>query len=649
LRHALLVFLAALLYASRAAAAEPQPYRIELESTGNGALDATLKASSQLETLKGSVPANAFSLIARARGDVDRLQTVLESYGYYQGAVTITINAMKLDDPLLGERLTALPAGSDATCRASFALGPLYHLGTIDIDGTLPEAARQALLLSPGEPAVASEVLAGGARLLTALENAGYAFAKVDAPVAYEEPQRQLLNLSFHVATGPKVQIGDIRFTGLKRVHETFVRRRLQLQTGQPYSAIAVERARKDLLALGLFSSVSVRLGEVPDAAMRVPLTFRMNERLRHAIGLNAGYSSDLGGSAGVTWTDRNVRGNGEQLTLSASATNIGGTATTGLGYDLSAKYLIPEIWHRDQSLQFAVGAIKQSLQAYDQTAETTGITLSRKISSLWTATIGVSATHETIVQEGLTHVYTLFALPLSLGYDSTDLATPVLDPTHGIRASVSVAPTLSRGEPNATFYVTQASIAKYLDLQHLFGTQPGRSVLALRLLGATALGASQNSETVDDTQISVPDLPPDQRFYVGGSGTVRGYRYQSVGPEFPDGNPVGATSITAVNTEFRQRIGQNFGMAVFVDAGEAGDDLNLVRELFHGTRCSASVPLAGATPIDSAEPCWAIGVGAGVRYYTPIGPLRLDFAIPTYRRSNDDRFEVYIGLGQAF
>jgi translocation and assembly module TamA len=660
LRHALLLLMAAVLYASPGTAAEPQPYRVELVSTGNAALDATLKASSQLQTLRASVPANAFSLIARARGDLDRLQTVLESYGYYQGSVTITIDGMKLDDPVLGERLSALPAGTDAMCRASFELGPLYHLGTIDLDAGVPESARQALALSSGAPAVAGEVLAGGARLLTELENQGYAFARVDPPIAYEEPQRRLLNLSFHVVSGPKVQVGDIRIEGLKRVHETFVRRRLLLHTGQPYSAIAVEQARKDLLSLGLFAAVSVRLGTSADAQMRVPVTFRLSERPRHAIALNAGYSSDLGGSAGVTWTDRNMRGNGEQLTLAASATNIGGTATTGLGYDISAKYLIPEIWHRDQSLQFALGGIKQALQAYDQTAETSGVTLSRKLSPRWTTSVGVSAVHETIDQEGSTHVYTMFALPLTLNYDSTDLSSPVLDPTHGARATVSLAPTLSRGEPNATFYVSQASIAKYFDLRRLLGTEPGRSVVALRLLGASALGATQTTETVAvpvdngsthllSQQVSVPDLPPDQRFYVGGSGTVRGYRYQSVGPEFPDGNPVGATSITAVNGEFRQRIGQNFGMAVFADAGEAGDDLNPARELLHGRRCSSSVPLQGAAPVQNAATCWAIGVGAGIRYYTPIGPVRLDFAIPTYRRSNDDRFEIYIGLGQAF
>jgi translocation and assembly module TamA len=142
---------------------------------------------------------------------------------------------------------------------------------------------------------------------------------------------------------------------------------------------------------------------------------------------------------------------------------------------------------------------------------------------------------------------------------------------------------------------------------------------------------------------VSVPDIPPDQRFYAGGSGTVRGYRYQSVGPEFPDGNPVGGTALTALNIEFRQRFGKSFGAAVFVDAGTVGEKLSPLSGLFHGGRCSASTTEQGQTS------CWAVGVGAGPRYYTPIGVLRLDLAVPTYRRPNDDRFEVYIGLGQAF
>src|SRR4029077_16532578 len=116
---------------------------------------------------------------------------------------------------------------------------------------------------------------------------------------------------------------------------------------------------------------------------------------------------------------------------------------------------------------------------------------------------------------------------------------------------------------------------------------------------------------------------------------------YQSVGPQFPDdGNPVGGAAMTALNVEFRQRIGTNFGAALFADAGEVSDSLNPLAGALHSGRCSGGTQTTG---------CWAVGVGVGARYYTVIGPLRLDIAVPTERRSNDDRFEVYIGLGQAF
>ena len=628
---------------SLARAADPQPYRVELAPTGNGALDSTLKTTSQLAALRKSAPVDPFGLIARARGDIDRLRTVLEGFGYYQGSVSITINGLVLDDPKLGDILSALPKENDAVCRVSFNLGPLYHLGNIQIDGSVPDSARGSLGLASGAPAIATDVLAGGARLLTALENQGYAFAKVDPPVAGEDPRKHALNVTFHVVTGPHVQIGEIRFEGLKRVHERLVRRRLLLHTGEPYSALAVERARKDLLTLGVFASVNVRLADSPDGEGRVPVTFQMEERPRHAVSLSGAYSSDLGGSAGVNWSDRNVRGNAEQLNLSATVINLGGTATTGVGYDTSAKYVLPEFAHRDQSLQFAVGAIKQALQAYEQKAVTSGVTLSRKLSSVWTGTVGISAVRETITQEGIAQDYTLFALPLGVLYDSTDLPSPLSDATHGVRASLTLAPTRSHGHLDTTFYITQFSIAGYLDLHRLFRTERGRSVLAVRALLASALGATVSVETIDGVQVRVPDLPPDQRFYAGGSGTVRGYRYQSVGPEFPDGNPVGGTALSAINVEFRQRFGRSFGAALFADAGAVGERLSPLSGLIHGGRCSSGAPSQSTTN------CWAVGVGAGLRYYTPIGALRLDLAVPTYRRPNDDRFGVYIGLGQAF
>jgi len=596
-----------------ARAADPQRYGVTIISTGEHAIDASLNATSELLSLRDSAPVSPLGLVARAQSDIDRLKTVLESFGYYQGGVAITIDGMTLADPGLGDALNALAQGTDAQVTISCQLGPLYHLRRITIDGELPDSVRPALGLTAGAPAVAADVLAGAARLLTALEEQGFALAKVDAPIAYEDPGNRVLDLIFHVETGPKVQVGEIQIEGLEHLNRQFVLARLVLQSGEPYRASQIERARQDLLGLGVFSSVSVQLGTSADAQGRVPVTFQVRERPQHRFSINAAYSTDLGGSSGLTWENRDLFGNAEQLIFAASVINVGGDAATAIGYDTSLKLIKPEFGHRDQSLQLAVGAIQQSLKAYDQTMASAGATLSRKISSIWTTSIGLAAAQEHIVQQGTSRDYTLLSVPLGILYNSTGLASPLDDPRHGLRASLRVVPTQSIGDPSATFLITQAAVAAYLDLHALDLTDPGRSVLAARAMAGIAQGASEFG------------LPPDQRFYAGGSDTIRGYRYQSVGPLFADGSPIGGTAIDTGSVEFRQRIGSNAGATVFVDGGQVSAIVN---------------PLTGS---------FRIGVGAGIRYYTPIGPIRLDFAVPTNRRPTDDAFEVYIGLGQAF
>jgi translocation and assembly module TamA len=612
-----------LAFCPRVRAADPQTYKVEFASAGGRDIDATLKATSDLQSLRSTAPVSPFGLIGRARSDVDRLQTVLESYGYYEAKVLIKINGLAITDPTLGDALTALPKGSDARVSVSYALGAVYHLRQIDIDGDWPDTLdpKATMGLKEGDLAVAATVLSAAGRLLTTLQEQGYAFAKVDPPVAYEAADAPELDLKVHIEAGHKVNIGEIRIEGLQRVHEKVARGRLLIHSGDLYRPSVIEKARHDLLALNVFAQVSVQTGTQPDATGGVPVTFKIRERLRHLITVNAAYSSDLGGSGGSTWTDRNLLGNADQLSLAASVINIGGSDTTGVGYDTSAKYLIPEFLHRDQSLQFTVGAIKQSLQAYEQTARTSSVTLSRKLSSIWSVSAGLATADEQIIQAGVTNFYTLFALPLVVGYDSTNLASPLDDPRHGFRGSVSVTPTLAIGHPNSTFLISQIKLATFYDLNHLLPLDPGRTVIAVRGLAGLAQGASELS------------LPPDQRFYGGGSGTIRGYRYQSVGPVFTSppspasaaGLPIGGTGITAGSLELRQRVGESFGFAVFVDAGQVSASLR-------------------ATPEEIR-----VGVGAGVRYYTPIGPIRLDIAVPTKTRPDQDSFDIYIGLGQSF
>ena len=112
------------LYVRRSRAADPQPYRVDLAATGDASMDATLHATSDLIALRKSAPVSPFGLIARARSEIDRLKTVLESYGYYQSKVTIQIDGMALNAPASPMRWPHCRRISEARVAVSFVSGP---------------------------------------------------------------------------------------------------------------------------------------------------------------------------------------------------------------------------------------------------------------------------------------------------------------------------------------------------------------------------------------------------------------------------------------------------------------------------------------------------------------------------------------------
>jgi translocation and assembly module TamA len=597
-----------------ARAADPLPYTVGFARTGNAALDGAISGSSQLQSLRTNAPVGPFALVARAQADVGRLTTALESFGYYGATLAIRIDGLAADDPALPERLAALPAGRSVAVTVGVATGPLFHLGAVMLKGEVPPRARDALKLKPGDPAVASDVLAARDRVLTALQEDGHALAKVDAPVAFLHPDARTLSVDYAVDEGPRVDIGPIALDGLGGVNERFVRRRLLVHPGELYLPSKIEAARTDLAATGVFSGVQVRAAPKLDPAGRLPLTFDLQERRRHAVGLEVGYSTDLGIEVTASWSDRNLFGNAEQLNLSATATG-GGSAVKGLAYDARAQFLKPDFGRRDQVGELDLEALKQNLLSYNQVAIIAAGTVRRKFSTVWSGSVGLKGEQEQIQQEGVTTNYTLVGVPVSAQFDMTGLADPLLDPTRGVRGALTATPTVSLAGTQQFFAILQASGSTYLDFATLGLTKPGRSVVALRALVGSIQGAT--------SQFS---LPPDQRFYGGGSATVRGYQFQGVSPYFPRTTvPTGGAGIDAGTVELRQRIVGNIGAVGFLDAGQ----VNATPAPFGGTL--------------------RVGAGVGARYYTAIGPIRLDVAVPLNKPPGGDTFELYIGLGQAF
>ena len=149
--------------------------------------------------------------------------------------------------------------------------------------------SRRHLDLKPGQPAMAADVLAAQGRLLNALRADGYPLAKVPTPVAILHPDQNLLDVDFQPDAGPKADIGPISFTGLKDMHESFVRKRLLLHQGEQYSPAAIEKARQDLMSIGVFSVVRVEPATALDASGQLPITFDFTERPLHAVDVGVG------------------------------------------------------------------------------------------------------------------------------------------------------------------------------------------------------------------------------------------------------------------------------------------------------------------------------------------------------------------------
>jgi translocation and assembly module TamA len=392
------------------------------------------------------------------------------------------------------------------------------------------------------------------------------------------------------------------------------VLRHLRVRPGNPYDPAALEAARADLAGLEAVASVRLIPGDALDAEGRLPVQVRVAERRPRVVSFGAAWSTDQGGSLTASWTHRNLLGHAESLALVAGVTNLAGSAATGPGYRLGARLLMPDWRARGQTLAVSALAVRETLDAYDRTALVLGASVSAQLADRLTASLGGNFTQARVTQNRATRDYSLAQLPLGLRYDST---ADKLEPVSGMRAELVVTPSVSlaarrqRVSGDSVFVIAQGSASAYLDLTR--APEGGRSVLALRVNIGSVTGASAF------------DLPPDQRFYGGGGGTVRGFRYQSLGPAFASGKPEGGAALVAATVELRQRIGESFGAVAFVDAGQVG---------------------AGATPFTGK--LQSAG-GVGGRYYTSIGAIRADIAVPFARQHGGDSFELYLGLGQAF
>ncbi|MEM9043958.1 MAG: autotransporter assembly complex family protein [Pseudomonadota bacterium] len=572
----------------------------ETEITGlpdEAATDIAEKALATFQREDDGAQSVAF-LRRRASSDEAVVQKLLRSRGYYQGSVEITVTPIQPEE---GTEVT------QATVLFEVDPGPVFTLASHDFEissrGLSPELTAAEFGAPIGEPASAAAILDAENLAVLRLRESGFPYAARGKRQALADLEAKTIEVVTPIDAGPLAVYGNLTFEGLDEVEEAYLRTYLDFDVGQTFAQEELEDYQDELLATDLFDSISVRAPEDPpegEAPVSLPITVAATERKKRTVGASARYNTDDGPSVKLDYENRNLFGSNETFTAEAIA-----------GLDLQSLtfgYREPQYLRDGQEFITQFKISNEADDAFDAQTATLTAGISRKLSDFWTVGAGglLEASLIDDSLEGESESY-LFGIPLSATYDGSD---DLLNPTKGSRLLAQVTPFVgSFDESFASFLTIDTRGSTYYDIT---GTKD--YVLAAR--GRAGFILTDELSTVPDTR----------RLYSGGGSSVRGFEQRSIGPLDAAGDPTGGLSVLELNGEFRGTISGDLGGVVFVDAGSVSEEI-----------------------APNFEEGVQVAAGVGIRYYSPAGPIRVDIAFPLNGRGNDDTFQFYFSIGQAF
>jgi len=583
---------------------DPTPYEAELSvSEGSENLTDELKAASLLVQQQDKAPSGEAGLIARALSDRERLIAQLYADGRYGGTVEISLAGIPLETAL---EQSDLPDGRPVKVAILVSPGPVFTFGKIAVDTRGSDLSTDPAFwgLTAGETAASGKILSAERQIVTVLRGRGYPKAKIAERRITADHASNKLDVTLIADAGPQARFGQVSVSGTEVTDPDFVVQQAMLPQGGIYSPEDLARARKRLNELGIFSSIRLVEGDITGPDGSLPILIEVSERKRHVIGAGASWSSTEGFGVEAYWRRRNLFGRGELLSVEGSVGRIGNESIADQEYSARIAFEKPGVFGPLTSFSTSLGARQENPDAYKSRSVTFDAYLNREFSEQLKGRAGAEvyyANEEDVFGNG---DYLLVGLPTDLTFDNRD---DKLNPSKGIFAALFAEPAYDALNSNAMGFV-KGTVSSYYALD-----EAKRFILAGRVSAGSILAPS------------VEAVPASRRFIAGGGGSIRGYAYRNVGPRV-NGEVAGGRSLIELSGEVRVKVTDTIGIVGFVDAGNAYED---------------SVP-------DFSEEL-KVGVGAGLRYFTPIGPLRVDAAIPLDPEQDDPDFALYVGLSQAF
>lgn len=389
--------------------------------------------------------------------------------------------------------------------------------------------------------------------------------------------------------TGDRYRFGQTTFTGDSGYPERFLRRYLTYQEGDIFSHRKLGQTQLNLLNADLFQQINL----TPDSALtvddQVPINIALTPSPRHRWRPGVGYGTDTGARFSLRYRNLNLFKKGHEFK--------GDLLLAEKKQSLVTTYIIPDLRRLDSQTQLRVGFDREENDSYISRELFSEAEYQRAFTDNLIGSLFVRLTQE-YSEIGQDSSRAQMLLPgVRLQWHKVD--NPLL-PKQGFQSSIELKGAQQSLLSDTSLLQLTAHATTLLPL-------PRHYSLLLRLQGATTWHNDPLRE-----------LPASLRFFAGGDRSVRGYRYQSLGPKDDNGEVVGGKHLLVANIELEKRINQKWGGAVFYDVGNAFDSF--------------------------AEYELEQGVGVGARRHTPIGPIRLDLARQI--GNNTQRWRIHLSMG---
>jgi outer membrane protein assembly complex protein YaeT len=520
------------------------------------------------------------------------VQTYLEMQGYQRSRSIISLTETEL---------------AGVTVEVDAEPGQYQRIGLVEFDGVEGmelhklENIADAHSVSSGQPVVNRRVRDAMTAMTRLYWEHGYSDMSVRARTRRSETET---DITFAIVEGPAYIQGPLIVSGNVKTRSSLVYRLERLYIGDPFRLEKIGSLQEAMYQTGVFDTVAIRTTRYPDA--EVPYQTVVMEVMERSTGefeTGIDFNSDRGLEAIVEIGERNLFGRG-----------LHGRLTGLAGEDRQS---ISMLFQRQIFFGHRIENRFRTNWMHDRTP--TGYDLQKL-----RLEVGAVRRWPNDVSLNLTYAFEREKV-MNPDPDITDLID-IGDTRYG-----SLTPVLAIDKRDDPFQTTEGWMyqTRFKSSLDTFGTQSEffrwdndlryfRQIDSDRIIVGLALRAGRAWVIRDST------LPAGERFYLGGASTNRGFSHQKCGPLSPDGNPLGGLSFILLNLETRFHLAGNWNAAVFVDAGN----------VFAGS---------------PESPYFRPTAGFGLRYETPIGPIRGDIGWNLDRQPGESSYALQFALGHAF